>query len=189
VNAKAQNKQRRQTWAEVCLDFYPQLLATAHALTRDAVQSQDLVHETVLRFLTYDRDLEKIKAPLPYLLLSMRNVWIDLQRKHNKHNEVSLDDLLSSEKLEAKYLLVESDVLRSLENEELAETFWANVGPLTLHENRLLALWFGNYTADEIARALGEDVRVTRYDLNALKAKIRYRLKHKDMRRSLKNVP
>jgi len=160
----------------------------AYRLTHDKVQSQDLVQETILRCLIRSWDPEEIKAPLAYLFQCMRTAWIDSQRKNKKYEVVSLDDPLNNELLEAK-LIVESDVLRSLENEELMKTLKANVGRLTASEKQLLDLWLRAFTADEIARELAEDVRVIRYELNALMAKIRYRLKHNNKRSPLKNMP
>lgn len=171
---------RRDAWARLCVDLYPRLLAMARALTRNDVHStEDLVQQTVLRCLTYAPDLEKIKEPKSYLRRSMRNIWID---SRHKHDEISLDDPLMSELPETALLFVEPDVLRSLENEELRKTLREKQGPLTIYENRLLSLHLDGYTINEIANLLHEDVHRTRYNLNALKTKVRYRVKQKGKR-------
>lgn len=51
---------------------------------------------------------------------------------------------------------------------------------LTKREKNLLALHLQGLSNDQIASALSEDVKITRVDMNAVVAKIRYRLQHRD---------
>ena len=179
------NNGQRETWAEVCIELYSRLLGVAHRLTHDPAESQDLVQETIMRSLTYTAYPQKVNEPLRYLCKLMRHVWLDGKRRHKAAIFVSLDHLLTSELpesqnlFEIKYLCLKSDVQQLLENKEFVETLRANLEPLSFYERQLLNLRLREYTSDEIAKELGKNVRLIRSDLNALMAKIRYRLRHK----------
>ncbi len=74
---------------------------------------------------------------------------------------------------------MEPDILRILENKDLQSAMTVKRGVLTLREKTLLEQYLMDYKCEEIAKNLNEDVRLTRSDLNAVKSKIRYRLKQK----------
>jgi RNA polymerase sigma factor (sigma-70 family) len=164
---------RREHWARLSVDLYPRLLVMARALTTNDLNPEDLVQETILRCLKYAPDLNKIKEPLRYFRQAMRNVWIDSIRSENGHRS----DPLISELPDTAHPVVEPNVLRLLENEELMKSLKVKQGPLTDEERHLLTLRIQGLTTDEIAKVLNEDIRVTRYRCNALMAKLRYRVK------------
>jgi DNA-directed RNA polymerase specialized sigma24 family protein len=75
-----------------------------------------------------------------------------------------------------KHPAIEPDVLRILENEDLLKQLSDKRGPLTPREQLLLTKHLEGYNCAEIAAVLGEDKRLTRSDLNAVRVKVRYRL-------------
>jgi DNA-directed RNA polymerase specialized sigma24 family protein len=134
----------------------------------------DLVQETVLRALFYSPNPERIRSPLSYLLTVMRHVWTDKWGHDHTAETESLDHLQDTKRL--KHPAIEPDVLRILENEDLLKQLSDKRGPLTPREQLLLTKHLEGYNCAEIAAVLGEDKRLTRSDLNAVRVKVRYRL-------------
>jgi DNA-directed RNA polymerase specialized sigma24 family protein len=127
----------------------------------------------------YQKNPEEIKNPLGYLLRTIHNVWTDKWSKEKAANTESLDVFLEN----ARPPAVEPEILSILEIEELQKQLTVSQGPLTSREKNLLKFYMEGYKCKDIATMLDEDVRLTRVDLNALKAKIRYRLMKANLRR------
>jgi RNA polymerase sigma factor (sigma-70 family) len=161
-------------WAKFYEEYFKRLCALARCLLTDGnlAEAEDVVSEAFLRVIHYVKNPEAI-ANLPgYLWITVKRVFIAKRRKEHSAQMESLDDLLSA----GQHPTVEPQVLRILENEELLNALSANKGPLTSREEQLLTLHLQGLSCDEIATVLGEDVRLTSVDLNAVKAKVRYRL-------------
>lgn len=164
----------RTYWEKACDQFTPSLISYARRLTNGKIyDAEDLMHDTVCRALIYSRDPTEIRNPLSYLLRTMRNIWLDKRKHENTSNMDSLDDLL----IKNRHPAVEPEVLRVLENEDLEAQMRVGQGPLTTHEKNLLRLYFQGYKCKEIAEKMNMDIYRTRSELNAVKAKVRYRLK------------
>jgi RNA polymerase sigma factor (sigma-70 family) len=169
----ASREQYRPFWGNAFEEFDQRLRSYAHRLANGrAYDAEDLVQETACRALIYARNPAEIRNPLSYLLRMMRNVWTDKWARENVANTESLDDLLST----GRDPVVEPVVQRILESMELQEEMGARQGPLNAREKLLLELHMKGYKTKEIAAELGENVRLTRSDLNAVKAKVRYRI-------------
>jgi RNA polymerase sigma factor (sigma-70 family) len=161
-------------WAQALEDANERLMSYARRLANGRVyDAEDLVQETACRALVYARDPVGVRNPAYYLLRMMRNIWVDKWKKENSANVESLDDLLGS----ARHPKVEPVVQQVLETQELQEEMSVGQGQLTAREELLLKLHLKGYSNKDIAGLLEEDVRVTRTDINAVKAKVRYRLK------------
>jgi len=168
----------RTLWVQVYEDFYSRLNNAAHRLANGNLSdAEDLMQETIYRALLYPRDPATVENPLSYLLRIMRNAWRDKWVKENTAHTDSLDDILSNEALSKKLPTIELEVLSILENEELQDQMMRNIGRLTSRERLLLDLHLQGYNSSEIASQLNEDVRLIRYDLNAVRSKVRYRLR------------
>lgn len=168
-------EQYRPFWGKALEEFDQRLTSYARRLSNGrGYDAEDLIQETACRALVYSRNPAEIRSPLGYLLRVMRNVWSDKWARENVANLESLEDLLSNGREPA----VEPDVQRLLESRELKEEMGARQGPLTQREELLLGLYMRGYKCKDIADELGENVRLTRSDLNAVKAKVRYRLAH-----------
>jgi RNA polymerase sigma factor (sigma-70 family) len=160
-------------WVKTLEDSNERLKSYARRLANGrAYDVEDLLQETICRALTYSPDPREIKSPLSYLLRMMRNSWIDRWKKENSANVESLEDLLNS----GQHPTVEPVVQRMLESRELQHEMAAKQGPLTPREKLLLELYLKGLKCQDIADRLDENVRLTRSDLNAVKAKVRYRL-------------
>jgi RNA polymerase sigma factor (sigma-70 family) len=169
-------------WIKVCEAFIQGLIAHALKLANGRrSDADDLVQETVCRILMYPKNPEKIRSPFGYLLAIMRNIWITRWRKQGTTKMESLDELLSKEAQQKPHRnvepAIEPDVLRILENDEHKAELRAKQGPLTSREEFLLKSHLEGYTCKEIAGKLNEDVRLVRVDLNAVRTKVRARLK------------
>jgi DNA-directed RNA polymerase specialized sigma24 family protein len=182
VNKGSTNRRNRHRpfWEKTCLTFYKRLTSRARRLTKskndDAV---DLVQETVLRVLFYSPDPRTIRTPLRYLYRVLHHVWTDKWSRERRGDTDSLEQLQEMERLIEP--AAEPDVLRILENEDLLKQFSDRRGPLTPREDLLLTKHLEGYSCGEIAVMLGEDKRVTRSDLNAVRVKVRHRLRQKDV--------
>jgi RNA polymerase sigma factor (sigma-70 family) len=160
-------------WGKTLEDFHERLMSYARRLANGRVyDAEDLLQETACRTLIYSPNPGTIRNPLSYLLRMMRNIWIDKWARENTANVESLEDLINS----GRHPIVEPVVQRVLENEELRVEMGAKQGPLTPREKLLLELYLRGYKCKDIADKLNENVRLTRSDLNAVKAKVRYRL-------------
>lgn len=169
-------EQYRPFWEAVCVEFYLRLISKARRLTNGKTHdAEDLAQETVFRVLHYSPNPDKIKNHLNYILRAMRHAWMDKWRHDQAAKTDSFEELEETKRL--NHPAVEPDVLRILENKELLKLLKDNHGPLTNREMFLLTKHLEGYDCAEIAAMLGEDERIVRADLNAVRAKVRYRLK------------
>jgi RNA polymerase sigma factor (sigma-70 family) len=161
-------------------DFYQRLFSFARRLVNGkSYDAEDLMQETFCRALMYPADPKGISNPLGYLARVMRNAWRDRWVKEHTAETDSLDELLAGDRARIAEPAVEPDVQRILENEELMAQMKVKQGPLNSREELLLKLHLQGFKCNQIAARLGEDVRLTRSDLNAVRAKVRYRVRKK----------
>jgi RNA polymerase sigma factor (sigma-70 family) len=162
------------SWQELCVMYYSRLMNGARRLANGRVdEAEDLVQETICQALNYKKDPAEVQNPAGYLSRIMFHIWVDKWASENRGNVESLDALLNTD----QHPTVQPEVFRVLHQEELSSRFASDHGPLTEREELLLQLHLKGFKNQEIAEELNEDVRVIRYDLNAVKAKVRYRLK------------
>lgn len=165
----------RPFWERACVDSYRRLTSYASRLTNGkSYDAADLVQETVFRVLSYPPNPEEIARPLSYLLTVLRNVWSGAWKRQHAADTESLEPLLGTKALD--HLIVEPDVFRILENEELLREVSVRKGRLTSREELLLTLYLQGLKCKEIAVLLGENRRLISADLNAMLTKVRYRL-------------
>ena len=164
----------RKFWEKVCNENMSQLRAYAGRLASAKFDvAEDLLQGTLCEALAADKNPREIqKNPLNYLLGIMHNAWVDTVRGKNEADVQSLEQLKFDQ-----HPTVDPDVFRVLEHEERVARFEAEHGPLNPREKFLLKRHLMGHTNQEIADELHEDVKVIRYDLNAVKSKVRYRLK------------
>lgn len=171
-------RERHQAfWLEICEKSILILIAYARKLANGReYDAEDLVQETRCRALAASKDPAKIKkTPLAYLKGIMRNAWIDKWKQENAPNMVSIEHPEGSAK--QKDIGVQPAFPRLLESAEAKEKLRPRMGRLTPREKILLKLHLEDNNCKEIANILGEDVRITRSDLNAVRNKVSYRMK------------
>lgn len=166
---------RHAAWAQVCEEQYPRLLSYARWLTKNTDRAPGIVHEAVCKILDRSPDPERIKNKANYLLRVVYTTWIDRLREKKKATTISLDDP-ENEELRSKLAAPEIDVSSNFDNETYRKAIKLEFKRLNERERLLLELFLQDFTCDEIAARLHEDVRLTRSDLNAMRAKVRYRL-------------
>jgi RNA polymerase sigma factor (sigma-70 family) len=154
-------------------NFTPLCSKASCRLTKgNKAEAEDVVSEAFLRAIRYVKNPEAIKNLFGYLWTTARRVYLAKLDKEHTAQTQSLDDMEG----DTLHPSVEPEVMRILENKELEEKIRAKHGPLTPREKLLLEWYLEGYTCNEMAERLGEDKRLVRADLNALKAKVRYRL-------------
>lgn len=164
----------RDYWAEACMNFHRRLASYARSLTNGRTyDAEDLVQETACRALLYSVNPAEIRNPLGYLLRMMRNVWMDKWARQQVADTATLDEVLNT----SSHPTAEPEAYRSLENKEFTAAVLLKTAGLAPREKLLLRLYFEGYEPREIAEELGEDLNRVRYNLNAVRAKVRYRLK------------
>ncbi len=185
ANAGAADNRHLAFWERACDDAKQQLISYARRLAKGRVyDADDLFQDTVCRIFVYLKNPEDIRNPVAYLLRTMRNVWLDKRRQEDSSNIESLDDMLN----EHRHPTVDPQVTRLLENNDLKNEMQAGKGPLSREEKQLLSLYLEGYKCGEIAGRMNWDVYRTRSELNAVKAKVRYRLKRSRMKKSISNL-
>ena len=171
---------RQLTWEELFLEFYSWMCAYARSLYRGHVdRAEDLVHETILRILKCPRQPGDLTSPRAYVITTMRSAFLDALKKSIRAPLESLDDPQNAGL--QKNLVSQSKVQRNLERQELLDAIRQEMARLSPRERRLLELLLEGKSPEEISEILEEDVRIIRVDVNALKSKLRYRLKDKRM--------
>lgn len=139
----------------------------------NAESAEDAVSEAFYRAILYAKEPETIANLFGYLWVIVKRVWFAKVLPESSVVMVRLDDLTEGEQPLSVVPSAEQEVLRK----ELSDWLIANRGLLNPREEVLFRLFYvEGYTPTEIAAELKEDMRLTRVDLNALKAKLRYRL-------------
>ncbi len=161
-------------WTEAYETHFERLYAYAlHRLTNgNQGEAEELAGEAFLRAMKYVKEPEAVKNLLAYLFVTARRILILKRRRENSQNMQSLESLVEAGR-EPK---VEFDVHSFLETEEYVAAYKLKRGPLPRREETLITLHLEGYTCSEIAAILQEDERVTRSDLNRVRAKVHYRL-------------
>lgn len=169
------------TWEEFCVQFNGPLCANARKLTGNADNAPDLVQDTIVRLLSSSCDFQAVKQPLAYAFRTMKNIFIDELRKAKRAPQISLDDPHDLE-LQKELPSCQSTMQSELEQKELLGTIREKTGRLTArlsaHERELYDLLTSGKSIAEISKIRKEDIRITRADCYALKAKLRYRATH-----------
>ncbi|HKO61589.1 MAG TPA: RNA polymerase sigma factor [Pyrinomonadaceae bacterium] len=176
---KSNNVRNRLFWEQACEKYKQRLASYARRLVNGNVaDADDLVQETMVRVLVSSGNPAGIETPIAYLYTVMRNAWITKWRKEHPDIMDSLDDLVTRRALKNQPA-VEPDVLLVLENQEYQQDLKVRKGPLNDRESRILELYLDGYKCNEIAEVLDEDKRIISVELNAVRTKVRYRLKTK----------
>lgn len=184
----SETEARRAAWSSVITADYLSALNFARKRVRNSDFAEDIVVAAAVKLLNVLPDHRRINSRY------RRNYWFrvvvnqtrDHLREHGKEAAmfIQLDAPLNeNEDGEEQYLQVPdpcSNPEEILEMKEEAESlrarFESRRGKLTEREQALLKLGCEGLTNDEIAVELGENVKVIRVEINALKSKLRYRL-------------
>jgi DNA-directed RNA polymerase specialized sigma24 family protein len=141
-------------------------------------EADDLCQDLAVRILRLLPDPAGIECVTAYLIKTMRRLNITHWRRESRKQMESWEDENGNERA-GTHRMVDAVAPTILENQALQKTLIQHGGPFTSCEEQLLRLHLQGYECKEIARRLGQDVRIVRADLNAVRAKIRYRLRRR----------
>jgi RNA polymerase sigma factor (sigma-70 family) len=189
INNPLETKYRTAVWAQVCEKNYQLAVDIIRRRSGNADRAREDVQESVVRLLTL------LPVPPPdelgrrkYFLTVVSHQCIDALKKQTTEVKRMLsldktrrdddDDDFRPLDLVDKARGPELDALINEENEKLMMILNEQSANLTEREKQLLEMHLMGFTRLEVADAFHEDVDVIRADLNALIAKMRYRVRH-----------
>lgn len=176
-------------WTEVYEDDHMRAqfidFVTARLPDEEKHRAEDIFHDALCRVAQY-ADAAKIEDKVNYLKKTIHNLcrdiysgprllpanteYLDAPRNYEEERwYMQLRDPRPDPELNAEIKEQVEIYLRRLEE---------SCATLTERETKLLNAYFEGWTSAEIASAWGADIAVIRVLLNAIKVKIRYRLKH-----------
>lgn len=178
----------RSRWALACEENCQRLASYArHLANGNIADADDLVQETFFRVLDHGCNPSRIENLVGYMMKVMHNAWTNKRVKERRVSTESLDDLITRSALKNEPT-INPDVLQILENQDFQRDFNVRKGQLTVHEIEILELYLAGYKCQEIADKLNEDKRIISVRLNAVKSKVRYRLKSKGKKGALEQA-
>jgi RNA polymerase sigma-70 factor (ECF subfamily) len=190
-NRKNSAQVGRKDWASTYTNSYPRAakLARRRSPIEEPDDVEDRIQDAFVRLLERRPDAEALEKPESYVLKTVQNVCFDRCKRRSRlraENTVYLDaqnadkDERSMMELPDPRRGPEMDAEIKIDNERLLRILAEHCRDLTRRERDLLVLHLQGFTNEEIASAWGEDVKVIRADMNAVLAKIRYRLQHRE---------
>jgi RNA polymerase sigma factor (sigma-70 family) len=178
MSDKDDRENRMIMWGQILISLQATLIGFAQGLTKgDIYWAEDLVGETTYRILKYTPDPLEIEDYRSYLSRILKNIWIDQWKKRKGVLMHSIDDETNTG-LISELPAIEPTALRILENEALKNDPKIKIvtAKLKPDERKVLMLHLEDYNCKEIAGILNLDLYYVKYVLNAVRAKIRYRV-------------
>jgi RNA polymerase sigma factor (sigma-70 family) len=184
VNSEAEN--RRTVWSQVCADYYQPALNFARRRAGNLDDASDIVQDCAVRLLRLLPDHKHINDRRNYWLKIVSNLCNEhlTQRRLAAARTVSLDmppdddDPVLAFDPPNPGRDPEMNAQINEETERLLTGLESHCHDLTERERAMLALRLQCSSNEQIASAWGEDLKVIRVDMNAILAKIRYRVQH-----------
>jgi DNA-directed RNA polymerase specialized sigma24 family protein len=192
LNNDPEVEMRRGVWEQVCTDYYKPALDFARGRVWNSDEAQAVVHDSTVRLLRLLPDPRRIDDRRNYWIKVVQNQCNDLLKRQilAAARTVSLDTPLGGGNGDdddlPPYDPPDHDrgpAMNAEINEQteiLLRELEFHCADLSEREVSLLALRLQGLDNDQIANAWGEDVKVIRADMNAVMAKIRYRLQHRE---------
>lgn len=165
-------------WEAIFLNSRRSLTGQAMRLTDgESFEAEDLVQDTFVRIFYYSPDPGRIANPEGYLKRTLRNLWNDKLRTFLEMKIQSIDEE-DNEALLNQLPPVQPEVMKLLDNELFQERLRIAQNGLKPQEKTIFKLFLKGYKCNEIAAKINEDVYKVKFMLNAVRAKIRYRIKN-----------
>jgi RNA polymerase sigma-70 factor, ECF subfamily len=187
VNDSSEAEARRSVWSQVCADHYQPGLDFARRRVENLDDALDMVQDAVVRLLKYLPDPKLIKVRQNYWLKTIQNSCIDQLRQRQLSGTTAVPLETAHDDDDDETLLFdipdpgrgpEMSALINEETERLLTELEFHCADFAMRERNLLALHLQGFSNNEIANVCDESVNLIRADMNALLAKIRYRVQH-----------
>ena len=177
VDREGRDLQKPKSWGELYEVCFPRLLSYALHLNDGSHSSaEDLANGAFCKILESAKPFGDVDNPCAYVKRALHNLWCDDCRKANKLKTVSLTKEEGDTSLD-ELPIVEPTVERFLENEDRRKSLDFAVRDFKPVDKRILHLHLEGLDCDEIALAVNRDIYFVRFALNAVRAKVKYRLK------------
>lgn len=165
-------------WAQAYADNFSRLCSRANRrLTAgNFAEAEDTVSEAFVRVMKYRPDPGAIKNVGSYLWTTVKRVWASQQVRLRTSRTQHLEDMNTDEIESLAAVQIAPEILTLLDQEEIRNQFRLRLGPLSLREETLVDLRRQEYSFEEIAAQLNEDVKFTRFRWNKLIARQRRRI-------------
>lgn len=160
--------------------------AELHLPVQDKADAEDIFQQAILKALSVDPN--RIEDKINYLLKIVQNLCYDRHKRPWRlapANAVLLD-AQNNEDYEEPFMQLRDpkrgpviDAEIKEQNANYLRTLAMHSTDLSAREKELLKMRLCGFDNDEIATARGEDVKVIRVEMNAVIAKIRYRVRSK----------
>lgn len=162
-------------WEKTYSDNFANLCArTRRRLTKgNAFEAEDAVSDAFLRVM--QKSPEAIQSPASYWWTAIKRGWFDKQTSAIGCRTEYLEDMSPEAVERLASVRVEPKALRALEQEDSWRALRLKLGPLTLEEQKLVKGRLDGLSFEQIARGLGENVKLTRFRWYRLKARQRCR--------------
>ena len=140
----------------------------------NSFEAEDAVSDAFLKVMS--RDPEGIQSPISYWWTTVKRVWFDQQTRANVSRTDYIEDLSPENVENLAAVRIQPEVVNTLEGEASWRAFRLRLGPLSLNEQRLVKGRLEGLSFEEIAREMGEDVKLTRFRWYRFRARQRCRL-------------
>ena len=161
--------------------------AELHLPVQDKADAEDIVQQAVLKVLNIDPN--RIDDKVNYFFKTVQHLCYDRHKRPwrlSPANTVLLDAPHNEDNDQERAMEIEDKKRGPMLDAEIKEqnanylrTLALNSTDLSAREKELLKMHLCGFDTDEIATAWGEDVKVIRVEMNAVIAKIRYRVRLK----------
>lgn len=160
--------------------------AELHLPVEDKADAEDIVQQAILKVMNIDPN--RIDDKVNYLLKAVQRLCYDRykRRRLSPANTVQLDAPANEENDQERAMEIRDPKRGPMLDAEIKEQnanylriLAENSTDLSDREKDLLTMHLCGFDTEEIAAALSEDVKVIRAEMNAVIAKIRYRVRLK----------
>lgn len=188
INQGSEAEMRQAIWAQVCTDYYQPALDLARWRVGNIDDACVIVQDSVVRLLRLSPDPNRISDRKNYWIKTVQNQCYEALRKRKVEAALVVSRDTPPQNDEGDELPPpdpsdsnrdpEMNAIINEETERLLRELEMKSADLTEREKALLDLHLVGYSNDEVASMWSEDVKLIRVDMNAVVAKIRYRLRH-----------
>ena len=165
-------------WEKAYSENFAALCSRASRLltSGNVAEAEDTVSEAFLRGIRYAQKPEEIRNVVSYLWTTVKRVWSAQQVRLSTARTEHLEDMAAEEIESMAAVQVVPEIQTFLQDEAALIAFRLKLGPLSMAESTLVELRRQGYKFEEIAKLLGENVKLTRFRWQKFIARQRKRL-------------